>query len=319
MQFNKPQFWDLKKPNILSNLLLPFTILLKLSNFLLARKNKIYNKKIFSICLGNIYLGGTGKTPTTIYLYKILKKLNRNTFAAKKYYLNQKDEQIILKKETKLIIGKTRKEIFNIAIRNKNKVLIFDDGLQDRDVEYNLKFVCFDSDSLIGNGRLIPSGPLRENLESLKKYDGIFIKEISHCKTLLIKKIKKINPKIKIFKTMYKIKNFKSFNLKDKYLIFSGIGNNTGFKKILIKNKFKIIKEIFYPDHYHYKRQDIEYIKDLSKKINAKIITTEKDYVKINKLDNKNINFLKIDLKIKDKKRLINFIKKHLYEWQKIK
>ena len=55
-------------------------------------------------------------------------------------------------------------------------MIIFDDGLQDKNISYDLQFVCFDSERWIGNGNLIPSGPLREKISSLKKYDAVFLK-----------------------------------------------------------------------------------------------------------------------------------------------
>ena len=92
-------------------------------------------------------------------------------------------------------------------------------------------------------------------------------------------------------------------------MIFSGIGNPNNFKKTLIKNKLKIIKEINFPDHYQYKNKDIERIKLLANNLNAKIITTEKDYVKISQSSLDSINFLEIDLTIKNQDELISFIK----------
>ena len=313
MQFKKPLFWDYKKPNLISNILLPLTIPIKINNFLINKKIKKKNSKIKTVCIGNIYLGGTGKTPTTISLYNILKKLNKNISTAKKFYTIQKDEHNLLKKNI-LILGKTREEIISKAIYLKKKILIFDDGLQDKNINYDLKFVCFDSTKWVGNGRLIPSGPLREKLESLRKYDGIFLKGKKKESYRLIKLIKKTNPNIEIFNTKYEVLNSKIFNKKDKFLAFSGLGNADDFKKILIENKFKIIKEIIYPDHYQYKKKDIKEIKELAKKINAKIITTEKDFVKVKEFDNKNIKFLRIELKIKNQNKLFNFIKSKFYE-----
>ena len=258
-------------------------------------------------------MGGTGKTPTTISLYSILRKLNKNISTAKKFYSIQKDEHFLLKK-TNLILGKTRKEIINQAVNLKKKILIFDDGLQDKNVDYDLKFVCFDSNKWVGNGRLIPAGPLREKLKSLKKYDGVFLKGEDKKSKSLIKLIKKTNPKIEVFISKYEVLNSKKFNKNNNYLIFSGIGNPDDFKKTLIRSKFNVIKEIIYPDHYQYKYKDIKEIKDLAKKMNAKIITSEKDYIKVKKFDNRNIKFLKINLKIQNKNELYNFIKSKFHE-----
>ena len=111
-----------------------------------------------------------------------------------------------------------------------------------KNLNYDIQFVCFDSVTWIGNGRLIPSGPLRENLSSLKKYDAIFLK--THNKNNvddLIHSIKKINHQIKIFKVFYKILNLDQFDLNEKYFAFSGIGNPSSFEDLLIKNNFNVI------------------------------------------------------------------------------
>ena len=132
MQIKKPDFWDLKKPNFLSILLLPFTIILLINNFFLSRKSQKINKKIKTICIGNIYIGGTGKTPTTIKIYDLLKKSDFNVCSAKKIYLSHIDEIKILEKKTNLIKGKNRKQIIDKAINENYDCLIFDDGLQDK-------------------------------------------------------------------------------------------------------------------------------------------------------------------------------------------
>mgnify|MGYP003983052957 FL=1 len=92
-------------------------------------------------------------------------------------------------------------------------------------------------------------------------------------------------------------------------MIFSGIGNPNSFKKTLLKNKFRIIKEIIFPDHYNYKKDDIEEIKIIADRLNAKIITTQKDFIKVSKENSDKINFLEIDMVIKEQNELISFIK----------
>lgn len=314
MQIKKPNFWDLEKPNFFSILLLPFTIILLLNNFLLNHKTHKKNEKIKTICIGNIYLGGTGKTPTTIKIYKILKKLNLNVCTAKKLYLSQIDENKILEKKTKFITGKNRKEIIDKAINENYDYLIFDDGLQDKKVSYNLQFVCFNTNNWIGNNQLIPAGPLREKISSLKKYDAVFLKTNDKIQDDIKQKIKLYNPKIEIFNTYYEVKNLDKFDLSKKYLFFCGLGNPDNFKNTLLKCKFKIIDEIIFPDHFNYERKDIENIKEQAKKNNAYIVTTEKDYVKISQFDNNNIDFLDIDLKIENEDKLVKFINSKLNE-----
>ena len=310
MNIKKPKFWDLKKPNLTSYLLIPFTIPLLINNFFLNKKNKKI-KEIKSICVGNIYVGGTGKTPSTIKLYEILRKIEPQICTGKKFYSNHEDEKIILGKKTNLISEDNREKIIQIAIKKKQKIIIFDDGLQDKKLDFDLKFVCFEAENWIGNGKLIPAGPLREKISSLKKYDAVFLKD-SELNNNVQEIIKNYNQNIEVFHTSYQIKNFRSFDLSKKFLVFSGIGNPKNFMNILNKNNFKIIDQIIFSDHYNYKQEDIDFIKNRAKKINAEIITTEKDFVKISKFDNKNINFLEIDLKIENEKKLINFIKKKI-------
>lgn len=314
MKLKKPKFWDFEKPNFISYLLSPLTLPIRINNLYLKYRSVKKTKKIKLICVGNIYLGGTGKTPATIKMYNICRKLNPNISTGKKFHSNQLDEEIILKNKTNLISERSRKKVVENAIKKNHEILIFDDGLQDRDLDYDIKIVCFDEKNWIGNGCLIPSGPLREKIESLKKYDIVFLKDDSLNAEKKISLIKDQNQKIKIFQTYYKVVNIEKFNLKDNYLIFSGIGNPYSFKDTLKKNNFNIVDEIIFPDHYEYKQDDIDKIKLKAKKLNAKIITTEKDYVKLSKKNIDDINFLEIDLMIKDEENLINLINPILNE-----
>ena len=309
MNFIKPKFWDLKKPNFISKLLIIFTLPFIINNFLLNIRAKKKNHQIKTICVGNIYLGGTGKTPSTIKLYKIFKKLGLKVAVGKKFYNSQLDEISLLKNETSLITDTNRNNIIDKTLAEKKNLLIFDDGLQDKGISYDVKIVCFDLNLFIGNGQLIPAGPLREKLDSIKKYDIVFLKgnnnNFENINQLLIKQ----NPNIKIFKTFYKPVNLKEFDIKKNYLLFSGIGNPNSFKDILLENNFNVIDNIIFPDHFEYKEKDIQKIKSRAEKLNAQIITTEKDFVKIKENDRNNINFLKIDLEIDNEENLVNFIK----------
>ena len=314
MQFIKPKFWDLKKPNLLSYLLLPFTIPIRINNVLLDLKSKKKDERIKTICVGNIYVGGTGKTPTTIKLYQLLNQQGYKVVTANKNYKKHLDEKIILEKKTETISSKDRQEIVDKAISMKKKILIFDDGLQDKKISYDIEFVCFDQKNWLGNGLLLPSGPLREKVKSLKKYSCVFLKKNGEDISNKIQLIKNINPNIKIFYTHFEPLNIDQFDKSEKYLIFSGIGNPNDFKSLLIKNKLNIVDEIIYPDHYIYNESDIIRIKKHSNNLGAKIITTEKDYVKISHLDKEDINLLEVDLIIENEKELTDFIKEKFHE-----
>ena len=299
-----PRFWGNK--SILSILLLPLTTITYSINII----KKFYPKKKFSIktiCIGNIFIGGTGKTSLAIELSKIIKKRFKYVFI-KKDYTNQIDEINLLKKNGSVISKKDRIHSLKFAERKKFQIALLDDGLQQKNIIYDLKIVCFNSDKGCGNGFLLPAGPLRESLDELKNYDLVFL--IGERKNIkLLNKIKSINKKIKIFEANYQATNLKKISQKKNYLMFCGIGNPHEFKKTLLKNKFKIKKEITYPDHYKIPNNEILNIKKAAKKNNLDIITTEKDYFRLDKKQKKGINFLKIKLKINN----INKLQKILF------
>ena len=121
--------------------------------------------------------------------------------------------------------------------------------------------------------------------------------------------IKNIKPNIQIFKAEYAALDIGKIDLNQNYLAFSGIGNPDSFIKTLKKNKFLIVKNLKFPDHYSYSNKDINKIKNLAKDFKAKIITTEKDYNRLSKIDSEGIEYLKIELKISNEEELTNFLK----------
>ena len=312
MKLKKPKFWDFKKPSFLSYFLLPLTLPLAVNNFLLKEKKIRFKQDIKKICIGNIYVGGTGKTPLTIKIYEILKTLKYKAATIKKFYKDQVDEQKILSSRTILYCAKNRNVAINQAIKDNIDIVIFDDGLQDGSVDYDLRFVCFSNTNWIGNGFLIPAGPLREKIESISKYNAIFLNGNENDNSNIKSLLSKYNKNIPVFEATYMPINIAEFNIDTKYLIFSGIGNPESFKETLINNNLKIIKEITFPDHHQYTETDINDIKLHAKRLNAQILTTEKDYTKINSSKNRDIKFLKIELTIKDEQKFINYLKLHI-------
>ena len=119
MIVKKPNFWDKKGLNIISFLLLPLTIPIILNNFFLKIFEKNKSKEIFSICIGNIYVGGTGKTPLTIKLFQLLKKNQRKIITAKKFHKNHEDEIMLLRRKTQFLTNSSRLKIINEAIKKK--------------------------------------------------------------------------------------------------------------------------------------------------------------------------------------------------------
>ena len=303
MKLKKPKFWDYKKPSFLSYLLLPFSIILGLIAKIKS-KPKFSNSKIKTICVGNIYIGGTGKTSLTIKIKEILDKNNIKACFIKKFYPNQADEQKLLSKNGTLFSNSKRITALDEAIAKGFKVAIFDDGLQDSSIKYDLKIVCFNNLNWIGNGLTLPSGPLRENINSLKFYKNVFLNGNEESLITIKEQIIKINPNMNINSGKYKPLNINEFDKNQSYLVFSGIGNHKTFIEMLKNNKLKIVSDLEYPDHYQYSKKDFYEIVMKAKKYDAKIITTEKDYLRLDSLDKTKVLFIKSTLKILDEKKL---------------
>jgi tetraacyldisaccharide 4'-kinase len=309
MNLKKPKFWDYKKPNIYAYCLQPLAYILQIINSVkLLVKIKKQKFKIKTICIGNIYIGGTGKTSLSIKINEILNSNNIRSCLIKKFYNSQIDEKKILEKRGKVFSSFKRIDAINQAENEKFDVAILDDGLQDHTLKCDINFVCFNNLNWVGNGLTIPAGPLRESIENLKKYQHIFINGNNKYLSDIKKDILKINPNINIHVGIYQPLNLHEFDKNDNYLVFSGIGNHETFISMIKEYGLNISKDIEFPDHYKYTGRDIEQIIDQANVLKSKIITTEKDYLRLENYKPKEIKFIKSTLKIIDEKKLINTI-----------
>ena len=309
MKLKKPKFWDYKKPSFFAYLLLPFSIIIGLIAKINS-KPKYPNSKIKTICVGNIYIGGTGKTSLTIKIKEILDKNNIKACFIKKFYPNQTDEQKLLSKNGTLFSNLKRITALHEAISEGFEVAIFDDGLQDSSIRYDMEIVCFNNLNWIGNGLTLPSGPLRESINNLKFYENVFLNGNEESLIAIKDQIKKINPNININSGKYTPLNIVEFDKDQNYLVFSGIGNHKTFVEMLKNNKLKIVSDLEYPDHYQYSKRDFDEIIINAKKFNAHIITTEKDYLRLENFNRNEILYIKSSLNISDEKSLTNTLNK---------
>jgi len=288
-------------------MLLPITLLISLINYFKNFRNS-KKTKIKTICVGNFYVGGTGKTSLSIKINEILNKQNIKSCFIKKFYKNQKDEQKLLENKGKLFLSTSRINAINEAVKENYEVAILDDGLQDKSINYDTSFVCFNNMNWIGNGMTIPSGPLRENIKNLKFYDHVFLNGNLENLDEIRTQILKINSKINIHLGKYEIINLNEFKKEDDYLAFSGIGNHSSFIAMLKNYGFKIKKDFEFSDHYQYSKKDLNKIISEAELLNCKIITTEKDFLRLNKKDVHKIKFIKSELNIIDENKLIKSI-----------
>jgi len=315
MKLLKPNFWNSVKIIFipLYLLLLPFALAIQLINILRSIFTRPYkNKNIKIICVGNIFLGGTGKTPLSIELCKLLNNEGKNVVIIKKKYKNQEDEvELIKSNKCNIIVEKKRSQGIKIAAKQNYDVAILDDGYQDYSIYKDLNIICF-GQQWIGNGLVIPAGPLRQSIRSLRNCEFVIINTLDGEINFKYEQIiKKVNKNVKIFYSFYEpnfeyLKKFKN----EKLIAYAGIGNPNNFFDLLKKSGMNVVEKISFPDHYIYSKKDIDKIINIGKEKNCKLITTEKDFFRLKKISSDEINFLPIRLIIKEKEKFIDELKR---------
>ncbi len=308
MKLQKPKFW--KNINFLSLFLLPLS-LVTLS--IICIKKIIIRKNNFNvpiICVGNIFLGGTGKTPLSIYIYNFLLRKKKKPAIVRKFYQSHHDEINLTKSKVKnFFINVSRLEAIQKAENKKCNVVILDDGLQDISINKNLNIFCFNGNESIGNGFILPAGPLREPIKNINRAKIIVINGKKN--QLLKRKLKSNSPKAKIFFSNYIPNNINKLKRK-KILAFAGIGNPSSFFELLKKHNLNIVDKISFPDHYNYNKKEILDLIQLAKKKKMKLVTTEKDYFRLRGFGISNIHFVSVSLKIENDKSFKKEILKYL-------
>ncbi len=307
MNFKKPKFWDHSGLSFWSIILYPFSLLFLFASLVIGIL-KIQKKfPIPIICVGNIYVGGTGKTPLTKEIFQITKSLGKNPAFIKKYYSYLDDEINMLQKTGKTFFLNRRKDSIEALIKNGYNLAILDDGFQDLSIYKNFNIVCFNQKQWTGNHFVIPAGPLREKLSALKRADCILIN--GNKDTKIENQIYKVNKSAKIFYSKYKALDIDRFKEK-KICAFAGIGNPSNFFELLKENNLNLVNKFSFSDHHDYSYTEIE---NMVKKFNdCVLLTTEKDYCRIpldSVLKDFKIEYLKIRLEIENKDNFIKLIK----------
>ena len=312
-----------KSKNFLNLLLFPFSILYYLCFIIYKISNKEKKCNIPVLCVGNITLGGAGKTPTVIEIRQILTKNFKKIFVLTRGYKGTAKGPLIVSKdhsfhevgEESLLhshfgltcVSKKKFSGAKFCEAQGGKLIIMDDGLQSIDIKKNCKVLVIDSDYGFGNKNIFPSGPLREPISSgIKNCDLILI--IGNNSNIFEKNM---IPKQKVFmaKKEISIESCKNKNL----FVFSALGNNTNFHNSLLHSGFTIKRTKSFSDHYIFKKNDILSILNLAKKENLTVVCTKKDYIKVpeefkNKITPVNLN-LKIEKKKKFEKRVLECLR----------
>ena len=287
---------------------------------------KRFNLRIISV--GNITVGGTGKTSLVELISRYLKGRGNSLAILTRGYKRKGldyagDEPRMLAKnleDTPVIIDKNRARSARRAVREYNcDTAILDDGFQQWHIKKDLDIVVIDSLNPFGNRHMLPRGLLREPLSSLKRGDIFVLSKTNFVSRGDLDKIRlslvKYNPRGLIVESIHKPVGF--YNIKEpgkllslvclkkeKVVLLSGIGDPVSFLKTISGLGVGVGLELVFSDHHYYTVREIEVIADRARRSGLKfIVTTEKDAARISEeaisiLGDLEILILRIELKI---------------------
>ena len=301
--------------------LLPFSYIYR---FIVSLRENLYRKNMFKtlslpefvISIGNLTLGGTGKTPVTIWLADFLGKRGIKSAILSRGFKGKSrktkiicdgvniigdvkesgDEPMLMAKKLKdvpIIVGRKRYRSGILAEKNfKSDVFILDDGFQHLALKRDLNILLLNGNNPFGNGRIFPAGSLRESISNINRADIIVMTKIDNFSDEITNEIRKYT-QAPIFLMKYNVSCLRTLegngvilpdelsNLKS--IVFSGIADHNYFIKTVIDSGVEILDYIKFSDHHNYKKRDIEKIISSFRKSKADLIlTTGKDAVKIN-------------------------------------
>ena len=264
-----------------------------------------------TIVIGNLTVGGTGKTPLVIWLANELKKEGLHPGIVSRGYkstakdnpilINQSsnasevgDEPLIIFNNTNcpVVVGTNRVEAAKYLIENKKcNVLISDDGLQHFKLGRDIEIAMIDGMRKFGNNLLLPAGPLREPIKKLDQVDFVINTNTFYSKEAESKE----NNFLMTYKPLSWVNLVTQQSIdvsdwnKDKIVYgIAGIGNPNSFFSLLRSLDFQVIEKVF-PDHHEFIDTDFFEMNDLP------IVMTEKDAIKCKFLKNPNCWYLKIE------------------------
>jgi len=253
-----------------------------------------YDPGVPVICVGNATMGGTGKTPVAIYLLQSLRRMGVNVVGLSRGYggtvkgplpvqkhhtaADVGDEPLLLARAAPVWVSAGKDDGARAAVSYGAKVIVMDDGHQNPLIEKTLSLLVVDAETGFGNGCVFPAGPLREKLPAaLARADAIILMKPSADFDIDDELKAQLKGKVVIPAYLAPVGDAP----KGKLYAFAGIGRPNKFFDSLRRHGGEIVGEIPYADHYKYKDGDIEQLFMLASELDAGLITTEKDYVRL--------------------------------------
>lgn len=292
--------WFLKR-NLLSWSLCPLSLFYLIGSKIVFnfRKMHEYSSRRPVICFGNILSGGVGKTPIVRQVAKffdapvVMRGYKKSAETG-----DVGDEAKMLSNDNILVhVGDRKSNLILLNKQKSNTPIIMDDGFQNSSIKKDISVLVFDEAIGFGNGFLLPAGPMREKKSAIIRADAIIL-----IKRKNIAKGFALPTNIPVFKAYNK--EMCPYNNKTNVVAFAGIGYP---KKFFENIPCNVVEKISFPDHYQYSDDDIKKLIEKAKDKNAKLLTTEKDWVRLPDWAKKDIKFSALDTEIE----------KSFYDWLK--
>ena len=312
-----PQFWY--EPNTWkAKFLYPLGYFYNLLTLLRGKLAKPQSYSCLTICIGNLNVGGTGKTPTTIALAQHFLKKGLQVHVVSRGYKGkfqgtflvdpQKhksdevgDEPLLMSEFTSVWVSNKRKNGIAAAENAGAQIVLLDDGFQDPSFHKDFSLIVVDGEKGFGNKKCMPAGPLRENIvQGFKRADALVIvgQRIYKFDTFPTH-LKIIHSTLKPIET--------GMNWKEgKYLAFAGIADPSKFFKTLRSLGANLIDCVALSDHQNLDGQVLKRLERKANSAHAQLVTTEKDAVRLSKTFRKNVLSLPVRIEFDDKNELEN-------------
>ena len=315
-----PKFWYNKNISIYGVLLSPLSILWALGAIIKKNFTKVQKAEVPVIAVGSAIIGGSGKTPSVLFICEELEKMGYSPHIISRGYgrtsneiikVNPNmsytlvgDEALMMSNYFPTWVSKNKFQAFQRAKRDGADILVLDDALQSFNIYKDLSIYVYDSIQSFGNRLLVPSGPLRETIKTaLNKSQIFFLINTNICKDLTHKHFKQIlNYKISI-----------NPEIREKKLIaFAGLGFNKKFFEQLQNENLNLVKLKDFPDHHQYTVDDMFMLLDEANKKDAFLITTEKDHTRIPTEFKSSVGIIHGKIISENQTQLTNEIKKYI-------
>ena len=269
------------------------------------RKFGAYKSRRKIICVGNVLAGGVGKTP----IVRAIANYLNAPVVMRGYKKNLKtgnvgDEAAMLARDGLHVHVGDRKS--NIVLLNKqsdNSPIVMDDGFQNPSIVKDLVILVFDQSIGYGNGFLIPAGPMREPRRSVRRANAIMV-----IKNSCAARKFKLPPDIPVFYA--NAQTISPYPESEKLFAFAGIG----YPRKFFASLNNVVATRAFPDHYQYTDADLKKLIDAANRRGARLITTEKDWVRIPKWAREQIKYARMDVNIDS--AFFQWLKDNVQKWQ---